>query len=111
METSLEQIITWHLTGRFYPSIPTSMVKPCLEAIKNAKSGDWDLLVNLPEGITFKGSTQAPTIDIIQAHRLEAWAEEEEGSLCEICEGNPVEYPDSKWCDSCKIDYKQSEVR
>lgn len=30
-------------------------------------------------------------------------------SLCEICESNPKENPEGKWCTSCKDDYKESD--
>ena len=29
--------------------------------------------------------------------------------LCEICESNPKENPEGKWCTSCKDDYKESD--
>lgn len=29
-------------------------------------------------------------------------------NLCEICEGNETHYPESKWCDSCARDFKES---
>lgn len=32
-----------------------------------------------------------------------------EESLCEICESNPKEYKEGKWCVSCKDDFKRSD--
>jgi hypothetical protein len=31
-----------------------------------------------------------------------------ENNTCEICEENPKENPEGKWCTSCKDDYKES---
>ena len=30
----------------------------------------------------------------------------EVGNLCEICESNPKENPEGKWCSSCRDDFK-----
>ena len=30
-----------------------------------------------------------------------------ENNTCEICEENPKENPEGKWCTSCKDDYKE----
>jgi hypothetical protein len=32
-----------------------------------------------------------------------------DGTECENCEENPKEYPEGKWCTSCKDDFKESE--
>jgi hypothetical protein len=29
--------------------------------------------------------------------------------LCEMCEANEKEYPEGKWCASCKDDFKESD--
>jgi len=29
--------------------------------------------------------------------------------LCEICESNEKEYPEGKWCTSCKDEFKRSD--
>lgn len=31
--------------------------------------------------------------------------------MCEICETNPKEYPEGKWCASCRDDFKESDAR
>lgn len=30
-------------------------------------------------------------------------------NLCEICELNPKENPEGKWCDSCRNEFKASD--
>lgn len=73
-EFSLEQQLTWHLTGNFYPPIPASMVQPCVEAINAYWNDDIYAEINLPEGITYKnGLTTAPAYAIVDQHRLDEW--------------------------------------
>ena len=74
----IESAIAWHLQSNHYPPIPTSMVKPCLEAIENALEGNWMKSVEMPEGVTYRGSRFAPTNAIIEQHHLDAWLELDE---------------------------------
>jgi hypothetical protein len=76
---SLEQGITIHLTSNHYPAIPIEMVPTCIEAIDAVNSeSDWDKLITLPHGISYKGLTQAPASAIIEEHHLEFWIIESE---------------------------------
>jgi hypothetical protein len=55
------------------------MVPTCLEAIDAVNSeSNWDKLITLPDGITYKGLTQAPASAIIEQHHLEFWIIESE---------------------------------
>jgi len=54
------------------------MVAPCIEAIENANAGEWDKLVQLPEGVGYKGSTSAPTYAMVEQHHLESFLDQEE---------------------------------
>ena len=110
-ELTLEQSITYHLRGNHYPPIPLSMVEPCIKAIQNANTGVWSKMIDLPEGILFRGVTKASVYDIIQAHHLEAWLSTDDDELCEICESNQKENIEGQWCDSCKDLFKESENR
>lgn len=74
----IEQSIGWHLTSNHYPPIPTMMVPVCIEAIDNANDGEWDKLVSLPEGVSWRGLTEAPTSAIVEGHHLESWIESED---------------------------------
>ena len=75
----LEQGIELHLTTNHYPPVPIEMVPVCLDAIDAVNSeSDWDKLITLPHGITFRGLTQAPASAIIEAHHLEFWIIESE---------------------------------
>lgn len=75
----LEQQISIHLRGNHYPPVPTSMVKPCIEAIDAVNDlGLWNADIELPEGVLWRGLTTAPAHAIIEAHHLDAWIIERE---------------------------------
>lgn len=69
--------MAWHLRHNHYPPVPESMVNPCLEAIDYGLYGEYDELVELPEGVTWRGETEAPAWAIIEGHHLTAWLETE----------------------------------
>lgn len=70
---SLEQAVTIHLTANHYPAVPTIMVPVCVSAINLANEGDFDALVDLPEGITWRGRSDAPTSAIVESYHLDAF--------------------------------------
>ena len=75
----LEEGIRIHLTTNHYPAVPIEMLPTCIEAIDAVNSeGDWDKLITLPTGITYKGLTRAPASSIIEQHHLEFWIIESE---------------------------------
>ena len=75
----METQMSIHLQNNHYPPVPTSMVKPCIEAIDAVNDlGLWDADIELPEGVSWKGSNYAPASAIIEAHHLEAWLIERE---------------------------------
>jgi hypothetical protein len=76
---SLEDGITIHLSSNHYPAIPIEMVPVCIDAIDAVNSeSDWDKLITLPYGISWKGLPQAPASAIIEQHHLEFWIIESE---------------------------------
>jgi phage tail protein X len=75
---SLEEQILVHLTSNHYPPVPKVMVEPCIEAIDNANSGEWEKEVPLPEGVLWKGQDTAPTDAMVEQHHLEFWIIESE---------------------------------
>jgi hypothetical protein len=78
LDIKLEDSIRYHLTGNFYPSIPTSMVAPCVKAIELYNMGDTHGLVELPLPIRYRGESTCPAYKLIEAHHLEAWLYEAE---------------------------------
>jgi hypothetical protein len=67
-----------HLTTNLYPPVPSFMATTCVEAIDNANDGNWEKIVQLPQGVTFQGRDEVPSHTIIEGHRLEFWIIESE---------------------------------
>jgi hypothetical protein len=82
----IDSAIAWHLQSNHYPPVPASMVQPCIEAIRavNEEYGNftgWHKVIQLPDGITFRGEKVAPAWEIIEQHHLDAWIEIDEVGL------------------------------
>ncbi len=75
---TLEEQILVHLTSNHYPPVPKVMVETCIEAIDKANGGEWDEMVPMPEGVTYKGETEAPVHAIVEQHHLDFWIVESE---------------------------------
>jgi hypothetical protein len=70
----LESSLKFHLTANHYPPIPVTMVQSCIDAIDAYNDGyDTNKLIELPDGIKWRGETSAPAWAIIDAHHLQAW--------------------------------------
>jgi hypothetical protein len=69
----LETSIGWHLQGNHYPPVPLSMVEPCIEAIDAYWDEDYNKLIEMPEGVSYRGSKYAPASAIVEQHHLDAW--------------------------------------
>ena len=55
IQLDIETQIEMHLRGNHYPPVPSSMVKPCIEAIDAVNDlGLWDAPIELPEGISWR---------------------------------------------------------
>jgi hypothetical protein len=75
---SMEDSIAMHLQGNHYPPVPRSMVKPCMDAIDAYWEEDLNRMIELPEGVSWRGEITAPAYAIIEAHHLDAWCREDE---------------------------------
>lgn len=69
----LNSSIAMHLQANHYPPVPTSMVQPCIDAIDAYHDEDYQRLIELPEGISWRGETSAPASAIVEAHHLDVW--------------------------------------
>jgi hypothetical protein len=76
-QVALRPALVWHLQANHYPPVPTTMVDPCIAAIDAAiefyTDGDersLEGMIDLPEGITWKGQPAAPAAAIIEQHHL-----------------------------------------
>jgi hypothetical protein len=59
-ELDLEVALGYHLQGNHYPPVPLSMVQPCIEAIDAYYDEDYNKLIEMPEGVSYKGDSHAP---------------------------------------------------
>ena len=73
---SIQQQMAIHLTSNHYPPVPLSMVQPCIDAIDAYYDEDYDRLIDMPEGVSYRGRDKAPASAIIEQHHLEAWLPE-----------------------------------
>jgi hypothetical protein len=76
-ELDLEMAIGIHLRSNHYPPVPLSMVEPCIEAIDAYYEEDYNKMIEMPEGVSYRGSKFAPASAIIEQHHLDAWLPEE----------------------------------
>ena len=77
-QLDLEVAIGYHLQGNHYPPVPRSMVQPCIDAIDAYWEEDLERLIEMPEGVSYRGNTHAPAWAIIEAHHLDAWLQQED---------------------------------
>ena len=75
-EIKLDNAIAIHLRGNHYPPVPLTMVQPCIEAIDAYWDEDLYHMIDLTEGILYRGSDKAPAWAIIESHHLGAWCED-----------------------------------
>jgi len=78
---SIDDALAWHLTSNHYPPVPVSMVQACKEAIQAGLEYDWFRMIELPEGVSYKGSKLAPADEIISSYNLDTWLELDEEGL------------------------------
>ena len=69
----IHQSITMHLRTNHYPPVPHSMVQPCIDAIYACDEQEYDKLIELPEGVMWRGQSSAPAHAIVEGHHLEPW--------------------------------------
>ena len=74
----LEVALGYHLQGNHYPPVPLSMVQPCIDAIDAYYEEDYNRLIEMPEGVFYRGMDHAPAHAIVEQHHLGAWLPEED---------------------------------
>jgi hypothetical protein len=70
---SIDAGLAYHLQANHYPPVPVSMVDACIAAIDAYHDEDYQRLIELPEGVSWRGETSAPASAIAEAHHLDAW--------------------------------------
>jgi hypothetical protein len=71
----IRQSIAIQLQSNHYPTVPLSMVEPCIEAIYAVSEGDTHKSIGLPEGVYWRGYPTAPAYTIVEAHHLGPWCD------------------------------------
>jgi hypothetical protein len=74
---SIQQQMAIHLTSNHYPPVPISMVQPCIDAIYAYDEEEYDKLIELPNGVMWRGLNSAPAHAIVEGHHLQAWLSSE----------------------------------
>ena len=70
--------LRWHLSSNHYPPIPSVMIAPCKTAIANANADEWDALIELPDGVVWRGQTTCPTHALIEHAHLHGFIDSDE---------------------------------
>lgn len=69
----LEQALAHHLTHNHYPPVPIYMLDTCVKALDAAHADEYDTLITLPEGVTWRGASEVPAHVVITEFHLSAW--------------------------------------
>jgi hypothetical protein len=69
----IDLALTMHLRSNHYPPVPLSMIEPCKAAIDAYWEGDCNVMIAMPEGVSYRGMNEAPAWAIIEQHHLDAW--------------------------------------
>ena len=74
----MKEQIEIHLVSNFYPPVPRFMAQTCVDAIDAYWEEDTNRMIDMPIGVSYKGSNSAPAWAIIEQHRLSPWLGEQE---------------------------------
>lgn len=71
----LEAVLTGHFRINHYPPLPTSLIDVAVKIIRGVNSDELDYQdnVTLPDGVLYRGQSEAPVYACIEAWHLEAW--------------------------------------
>ena len=72
-EKTLEDQVRVHLAECLNPPVDQAFADLCCQAIRLATSGGWEENVPLPEGMTFRGMSEAPVHALVGEFWLAGW--------------------------------------
>ena len=75
---TLEQQIGWHFSSNCYPPVPGEMIPTAIYALDLVNAGEGDRLIQLPEGVQYRGSDYVSGWDAVESWHLGAWVIESE---------------------------------
>lgn len=67
--------LAWHLAHNHYPPVPATMLPVCVAAVELATAEQWDEMLALPDGVTYRGSGEAPVSAVVEQHHLQPFVE------------------------------------
>jgi hypothetical protein len=73
----IERALAWHLNSNHFPPIP-EVFDSAVEAIEAGMDEDWDRLIELPAGVTWRDATTAPAWACIEGWHLDGFLYGEE---------------------------------
>lgn len=78
MGLALESSISIHLRSNCYPPVPHYMTPIAVESVELVNGDEAERLIELPEGVSFKGRTVVKAWEVVEAYRLDAFIDWEE---------------------------------
>ena len=69
----LRTAIDAHRVSNLYPAPPVYMLDVMVAAVEAVQEHESDILLALPEGVSWKGQDTVPAYDVIESFRLEAF--------------------------------------
>ena len=72
---SLDVVLQWHLQHNHFPALPLAMIEPAKQAIEAGNCEQWDMLIDLPKGMQYRGQTAATASALIEALHLGSFIE------------------------------------
>jgi len=77
-DIELEDMVSMHFASNMYPPIPQFMVDCGVAAIIACNKGDYNEVIELPHGVTYKDSQFCDAWTFVEQHRLEGFVEEQD---------------------------------
>ena len=74
-EFTLTDMVSMHFSSNCYPPIPQFMVDCAVAAIQCCNDGNYNEVIELPHGVTYKDSQFVDAATFVEQHRLEGFVE------------------------------------
>ena len=79
MDMGLEAQLLTHLRCNHYPPVPSYMVAVAKQAIEiYNKTQQGNQLIELPNGVTYRGSKSVSVFGVIEAFHLDPWCDNDD---------------------------------
>jgi hypothetical protein len=77
-DLELEDWVSLHFSSNCYPPIPQIMVQSAVAAIVACNKGDYNEVIELPMGVTYRDSQFCDAWTFVEQHRLEGFLQDED---------------------------------